>query len=169
MGRWIKYGSYYPIWILRLFKKDKCTVEREVNEHFNVSGKVGYLKNDFVDNNMKGFNEWLLKHNRYSTYEAEQLILYDKRKAEGKKDNYADLSGSQPQKKRWIRENIWNSKLPPLIRPFIYFFYRYFLRLGFLDGKEGFIYHFLHGLWFPFMIDVKYLELKRKIERDQKS
>ena len=162
MGRWIKYGSYYPIWILRLFKKEKCIVEREVNEHFIVNGKVGYLTNDFVDDNKKSISEWIEKHNKYATYEAEQLLSYDDRKGNRKKDKFASLSGSQAQKKRWIREYVWNPLLPPLLRPFLYFFYRYFLRFGFLDGKEGFIYHILHGLWYPFLIDVKYIEMKFK-------
>jgi hypothetical protein len=52
--------------------------------------------------------------------------------------------------------------LPPLIRPFFYFFYRFILKGGFLDGKEAFIYHFLQGLWFPLLIDIKYLEMKRQ-------
>ncbi|MGQ9847589.1 MAG: hypothetical protein ACUVQP_08850, partial [Bacteroidales bacterium] len=43
-----------------------------------------------------------------------------------------------------------------------FFIYRYFLRGGFLDGKQALIYHFLQSLWFPFLIDVKYLELLRK-------
>jgi len=52
--------------------------------------------------------------------------------------------------------------LPPLIRPFIYYLYRYFLRLGFLDGKVGFIYHTLHGLFYRLLIDVKFIEMKYK-------
>ena len=157
MDRWIKHGGYYPTWILRLFKKDKGYIEREVNEHFVVEGKVGYLKNDFVDHNHKGISEWIDKHNRYSTFEAEELYKFKLRRKAGEKDKFADLSGSQAQKKRWIREHIWNPLMPPLIRPLIYFFYRYIIRLGFLDGKAGFIYHFLQGLWYPFLIDVKYL------------
>ena len=53
---------------------------------------------------------------------------------------------------------MWN-RLPPLIRPFLYFFYRYVLKGGFLDGRPGFIFHFMQALWFPLLIDVKYLEL----------
>ena len=54
------------------------------------------------------------------------------------------------------------NKLPTvIIRPFMYFIYRYFFRLGFLDGKEGLIYHSLQGFWFWFIIDVKYFELKK--------
>ena len=60
-GKWIKHGGYYPIWILRLFKKDKGHIEREINEHFVVDGKVGYLKNDFIDNNKKDLTEWISK------------------------------------------------------------------------------------------------------------
>jgi hypothetical protein len=56
---------------------------------------------------------------------------------------------------------VWN-RLPPLIRPFPYFFYRLVLKGGFLDGREALIYHFLQALWFPLLIDIKYLELKRK-------
>lgn len=159
-GKWIKHGGYYPIWILRLFKKEKGFVDRAINEHFKVDGKVGYLKNDFIDDNKKDISEWINKHNSYADYEAMELISAINQSA--KDSQLSNFFGSQVERKRWIREKIWNRFLPPLIRPFIYYFYRYFLRLGFLDGKAGFIYHFLQGLWFPFLIDVKYLELKRK-------
>jgi hypothetical protein len=73
----------------------------------------------------------------------------------------ARLFGTQASRKRWLRYKVWN-RMPPLIRPFFYFFYRYVLRAAFLDGKEAFIYHFLQGLWFPLLIDAKYLELKAR-------
>ena len=162
LDRWIKNGGYYPTWILRLFKKDKAAVSREMNEHIIINGKVGYLKNDFIHKDNKGITEWIAKHNKYASYEAEELFKYKMRKKTGVKDEFADLKGSQAQKKRWIREYIWNPLMPPIIRPFFYFFYRYIIRLGFLDGKAGFIYHLLQGFWYPFLIDVKYIELKRK-------
>ncbi|HEY4492638.1 MAG TPA: glycosyltransferase family 2 protein, partial [Acidobacteriota bacterium] len=59
---------------------------------------------------------------------------------------------------------IWH-RLPLYLRPFLYFFYRYFIRLGFLDGKEGFIFHFLQGCWFRLMVDIKLDELKRDAQR----
>ena len=168
MGRWIRYGGYYPTWLLRLFRKEKGFVKREVNEHVEVKGKVGFLKNDLIDENLKGVGIWIEKHNRYATFEALELLKYEKRKKQGKKDEFAKLWGTQAQRKRWLREYIWNPLMPPLIRPFLYFFYRYCLKLGFLDGKEGFIFHFLHALWFPFLIDVKYLELKLKNKKKKK-
>jgi glycosyltransferase involved in cell wall biosynthesis len=169
MGRWIRHGGYYPTWILRLFRKEKAVVVRDINEYVDVRGKVGYLKNDFVDDNKKGIDEWIAKHSRYATFEAMELIEAEdkggriKDKGERIKEKGGDVRmfGNQAQRKRWIRQHIWNPLMPPLIRPFIYFIYRYFFRFGFLDGKEGFIYHFLQGLWFPFLIDVKYLEMKK--------
>lgn len=167
MGRWIKYGGYYPTKILRLFKKDKGRVDRDINEQFIIKGKVGELKNDFIDENHKGISDWIEKHNRYSTFEAQELINFEKRKKNQEKDEMAKFFGTQVERKRWIREYIWNPLLPPLVRPFIYYIYRYLFRLGFLDGKEGFMYHFLHGLWFYFLIDVKYLEMKRKEKKNE--
>jgi glycosyltransferase involved in cell wall biosynthesis len=160
-GKWIRYGGYYPSWLLRLFRKDKASVNREINEHIEVEGDRGKLKNDFVDYNHKSLGDWIKKHNTYTYFEAKALL-----ESKGKKDQLARLTGSAVERKRWIRQHIWNPFMPPLIRPFIYFFYRYFILLGFLDGKTGFIYHFLQGLWFPFLTDAKYMEWKIKQKRE---
>jgi len=165
MGKWIKHGGYYPIKLLRLFKKEKGRVERDINEQFIVDGKVGELKYDFIDENHKGISDWIDKHNRYSSFEAQELINYEKRQKENQKDDYANLFGTSPQRKRWIREYIWNPLLPPLARPFIYFFYRYIFKLGFLDGKVGFIYFLMHSFCMVLPTSVKYYELKMKEDK----
>jgi len=152
MGKWIRYGGYYPVQLLRLFRYAKASCQRDINEHIHVKGEVGKLKHDFVDANQKDFTHWLDKHNRYSSFEALQF-----------QESHAAIAsfwGNRTERRQWIRQNIWNKLLPPLIRPFLYFFYRYFLRLGFLDGRTGFVYHFMHGLVYRFMIDVKYVESK---------
>jgi glycosyltransferase involved in cell wall biosynthesis len=156
MGRWIRRG-YYPTWILRLFRAGKGRCEdRSVNEHIVVDGQVGYLKHDFIHEDRKGLTEWLTRHNTYSTHEAKQLFRKDLR---GQIE--ARLwRGSQAERKRWVRERVWNC-LPPLLRPFLYFFYRYVVKGGFLDGTAGFIYHFLQALCFMMLIDVKYLEMRQ--------
>ena len=160
MGKWIKYGGYYPTYILRLFKKQHAECEREINEHIKVEGEIQTLKGDFVDENLKGISAWTDKHNKYATFEAQDLY---RREQEGVDEGEAaKLFGKQNERKRWIVKHIWNPLMPKLIRPFIYFFYRYFFRLGFLDGRRGFIYHFLQGLWLWFLIDVKYFEMKRR-------
>ncbi|MCZ2100756.1 MAG: glycosyltransferase family 2 protein [Chitinophagales bacterium] len=158
MGKWIKYGGYYPTKLLRLFKWRVASCERDINEHIHVDGETGVLKYDFADKNNKNFHDWIDKHNRYSDFESTQF--------KKEKDPNAIFFGNNTQRKLWIRDRIWNRLMPPLIRPFIYFFYRYFIRLGFLDGKIGFIYHFMHGLVFYFIIDVKYLEKSQKLNKN---
>lgn len=164
MGRWIRRG-YYPSWILRLFRygKGRCE-DRAVNEHLIVDGITGRLGNDFMHEDKKGVTDWITKHNRYATLEA--LELTNTRSASGYREIDAQLFGTQAQRKRWLRHRIWN-QMPPLIRPSLYFCYRYLLTGGFLDGREAFVYHFLQALWFPMLIDVKYLELLANRERKQ--
>lgn len=164
MGRWIRRG-YYPTWILRLARHRKARFEdRSINEHIIVEGPLGRLHNDFIHEDRKGISAWIAKHNAYATAEAKELL---RRRTEGYGQIAPRLSGSQAERKRWVRKNIWE-RLPPLIRPFFYFAYRYFLKGGFLDGKPAFIYHFLHALWFPMLIDVKYLELRAQHGKDSK-
>jgi len=154
MGKWIRRG-YYPTWLLRLGRTGSITCdERPINEHLVCkSGNVGKLTEDFVDFNRKSLADWVSKHNHYSDREAFQLISQD-----GSKETYK-FWGSQYERKRWLRVKVWN-RLPPLIRPFLYFFYRYIFRLGFLDGKKAFMYHFLHAFLYRILIDLKYLEKK---------
>ena len=155
MGKWIRRG-YYPTWILRLFRFGKARCEdRPVNEHLVVEGATGYLKNDFIHEDRKGVTDWIAKHNGYATREALELF----------KKSSTDLQmtvrfwGTQAERKRWIRYRVWN-RLPPLVRPVLYYFYRFIFQGGFFDGKTAFAYHFLQGLWFPMLIDIKYLEMK---------
>lgn len=160
MGRWIRRG-YYPSWILRLFRHGKGRCEdRAVNEHLIVEGKTGQLRNDFMHEDRKGVTDWIAKHNGYATREAQELL--NTRVTPDYREIDARLFGTQAQRKRWLRYKVWN-RLPPLIRPFFYFFYRYIWAGGFLDGKAAFVFHFLQALWYPLLIDVKYLELKKRI------
>src|SRR5262249_22220018 len=113
-----------------------------------------YLRNDIVHEDHKGVSDWISKHNRYAELEARELL-----RGPHKRDQLrARLFGTQPERKRWLRNKIWNH-LPPMLRPIVYFTYRYVLSGGFLDGREGFTYHFLQGLWFPMLIDIKMLEM----------
>ncbi|RMG89672.1 MAG: glycosyltransferase family 2 protein [Chloroflexi bacterium] len=152
MGRWIRRG-YYPTWILRLVRRGKGRCEeRQVNEHLVVDGPVGYLKHDFIHEDRKGVSEWIAKHVKYAQREADELFRQDH-----EQEIPARFFGTQAERKRWIRQNIWG-RLPPLVRPWFYFFYRLVLRGGFLDGRRAVAYHFLHALWFPMLIDIFYLE-----------
>jgi glycosyltransferase involved in cell wall biosynthesis len=150
-GRWVRWGGYYPTWILRLFKKDKGLFQREINEHLVLDGRASKLKNYFADDNQKSLHFWWKKHVDYAQKEA--FALFNTNSSSIK----LDLWGSQSERKSWIRYRIWN-RLPVYIRPFLYFMYRYFFRLGFLDG---FSFHFYHGFVYFVMIDSFYMEFKK--------
>jgi glycosyltransferase involved in cell wall biosynthesis len=158
LGRWIRRG-YYPSWILRLFRHHRGRCEdRAVNEQIIVEGATGYLANDLIHEDRRGIGDWIVKHNGYASREALGLLRTMPDSSYREAD--ARLFGPQAGRKRWIRQRVWN-RLPPLVRPAGYFFYRYVLRFGFLDGLPAFTFHFLQALWYPMLIDIKYLELRR--------
>lgn len=159
MGRWIKHGGYYPTWILRLFRKEKArSEEREMDEHIILlEGRTEKLKHDFVDDNQNNLEWWTNKHNNFSTREVE-AVLHER--------DIQCLRG-QAGRKRWIKERMY-LKLPMFCRIFLYFTYRYVFRLGFLDGKEGFIFHFLQGFWYRFLVDAKLYEYRKNQKRNRR-
>lgn len=155
MGRWIKHGGYYPTWLLRLFKRNKArSEEREMDEHIILlEGKAAKLKNDFIDDNKKNLEFWTDKHNRFSSREAAQIL-----NPQLAGESRTERLGGPVAKRRLVKK--WYLRLPLFFRVFLYFFHRYFLRLGFLDGKEGLIFHFLQGFWYRFLVDAKLYEHK---------
>lgn len=161
MGRWIRHGGYYPTWLLRLFRKGRARSElSEMDEHIVVhNGKTGRLKNDFVDHNRKGLSDWCLKHERYASRQARVI-------AGG--NGWADPAGLQPkffgnqsERKRWFKNNVYR-RSPLFSRALALFVYRYFFRLGILDGREGLIFHYLHAAWYLFYVDAKIYEMRKK-------
>lgn len=157
MGRWIRHG-YYPTSLVRLFRREAAIYDlRSCNEHAIVNGRLGKLANDFIHQDRKSLGEWIDKHNCYATREAGELLL-----EQGGRDYLpARLFGSQAERKRWLRYTVWN-RLPVIVRAWLYFLYRYIYRLGILDGREAFLFHFFQGLWFHTLIDAKYLELRKE-------
>ena len=163
MGRWMKYGGYYPAWFLRLFRYGKARYEeREVDEHaVLLSGQASRLKNDFIDENRQKLEWWIGKQNNHSSREVLALL-----REEEEKDKIRvspSFFGNQAEQKRWLKEKLF-MKSPMFFRAWLYFIYRYFFRLGFLDGKEGLVFHFLSAMWYRFITDAKLYEIS-KIQR----
>lgn len=159
MGRWIRHGGYYPIVLLRLLRTGggRCE-ERWMDEHLQVdSGRVITFEHDFVDDNLRTLTWWTSKHNDYATREAVDLLNLRHGFLELR---HTELAG-QARGKRWLKQNVY-ARLPQGIRPIFYFFYRYFLCLGLLDGYEGFLFHTLQGFWYRFLVDAKVYEIERR-------
>jgi glycosyltransferase involved in cell wall biosynthesis len=162
MGRFLKHGGKFPIWLLRLFKRQHVRFEeRPMNEHVILDGKAGYLKNPFDHRDNRSLSDWIVKHNRYAGLEAEEYLR--ETSGEGYRDSIAArFWGTQAQRKRWIKLRLWN-RFPLLLRPFFFFFRNYVLKGGFLDGRPGFIYHVLWSFWYQFLISVRIIERQRGV------
>lgn len=154
MERWIKHGGKYPELLLRIFRTGFGECEQKLmDEHLIIkSGNAITFDEDIIDNNNKSLEWWTNKHNWYSNKEVED---YQRKQVEV--INHEGASGKQAKRKRFIKENGYY-KLPLFLRAHIYFIYRYYIRLGFLDGKEGRIYHFLQAYWYRFLVDAKIYE-----------
>lgn len=152
-GKWIRHGGHYPVYHLRIFKKDKGrSEERLYDQNYIVNGKVLKLKADIVNIINPDIRLWKMKHKQWAYLEAQE-VLFNKNRIMNIR-----LIGNPIERRNWFRYKIYY-KLPLFIRPFIYFFYRYILRMGFLDGKQGLIFHFWQGFWYRLLVDLKIYEL----------
>lgn len=155
LGRWIKHGGMYPSWQVRVWRSGQAKMEvRELDEHMNFSGTLGYLKGDIIDENNKDITFWIDKHNGYSLKEVNQYF------ASAQHNEKAGFT-AQALRRRWIKESLYKHS-PLFMRPFVQWFFRYVLLLGFIDGKAGLIYHTLRGFWYPFLIDAKIYEASQR-------
>ncbi|MGC2321000.1 MAG: glycosyltransferase family 2 protein [Terriglobales bacterium] len=158
MGRWIRHGGHYPAYHLRLFRKDRgACEERLYDQHYVVSGRVQKLQHDYIDVLTSDLSVWSTRHVRWAELEAREIV--EGCDPEGRVE--ASFLGNPIERRRWLREGFY-WRLPLFLRAFLYWFYRYFVRLGFLDGKEGMIFHFLQGFWFRFLIDAKLYESRKQ-------
>ena len=157
LGRWIRHGGMYPVWLLRVWRRrcGRCE-DRWMDEHVAISsGQSLRIRADLIHDNKKPLEDWIDKHNRYAARECRDLTSGHKTSTQ--------LSG-EARSKRWMKENLYG-RLPVFTRAWLYWSYRYFLRFGFLDGAEGFAYHFFQALWYRSLVDVKVLE-SRSIQRE---
>jgi len=158
MGRWIKHGGHYPSFHLRLFRRHRGRCEdRLYDQHFVVEGAVSVLRHDYIDVLTSDLGTWTARHNRWAELEAREILSQEKSQARVR----ADAFGNPIERRRWLREGFYG-RWPLFLRAFLYWGYRYFLRLGFLDGKEGLIFHFLQGCWFRFLVDAKIYECRMR-------
>jgi glycosyltransferase involved in cell wall biosynthesis len=157
LGRQMRHGGMSPTWHLRLFRNGagRCE-ERKYDQHFYLTqGSAGQLQGYMIDEIHMSLSEWTARHNRWSDAEVmEQTQAIDGVRIQPR------FWGNAVERKRFLR-GLYNGA-PLFLRPYALFFYRYFLRLGFLDGWEGFIFWTLQTFWFRFLIDAKLFEQRKK-------
>lgn len=159
-GEPIRYGGLFPIRVLRLFRYGRGRCEnRWMDEHIKVSGATVDFGGDLIDDNLNTLTWWTDKHNRYASREAVDLL--NLKYGFMPLDSVASVSnGSQASLKRWIKERMY-ARLPLGLRAFAYFFYRYVIRLGFIDSETATTFHVLQGFWYRYLVDAKVVEVER--------
>jgi glycosyltransferase involved in cell wall biosynthesis len=149
MGRDMRFGDMYPVWLLRFWRNGigRCE-DRWMDEYIVInSGRTVRLRGNLIHEIPKSLTEWTVKHNLYATRECADILCAGT-------DAVPDgVAGSRRRMKQAVY-----LRFPLFYRAFAYWLYRYVFKLGFLDGKEGLIYHFLHGFWYRFLVDAKLYE-----------
>lgn len=162
MGRRLKHGIVNGVKMIRLFRYGKVHYEqRLMDEHLEVlEGKTINFRHHFVDDNRMSIRQFVDKHNNYSNREA--AVLLDAQyglngfETEADSTEYAmEVAKKRAQKAKY-------AKMPLFWRSLGYFCYRYFFKLGFLDGKEGFCWDFFQGLWYRTLVDAKIYQCKKE-------
>ncbi|MEH6993693.1 glycosyltransferase family 2 protein [Neobacillus drentensis] len=160
LGRKLRHGGIYPFKKLLVFKYGYGDIEdRNMDEHIVLTeGRTVELENDSLHYDYKDLNFWIDKHNKYSSREVQDYLESLSEKNDGPKlDKSAKI-------KRIIKFKIYY-KLPIGLRALLYFVYRYFIKLGFLDGKEGLIFAVLQAFWYRFLVDSKIFEYNKLLKR----
>lgn len=166
MGK--KLRCFNPNWQMRLFRRGRGRMEdlalhdvpgtgdNEIHEHFVVEGPTGFLRTPLLHDDYRGLTAWLERHNRYATWEAH---LYRKFREEPVGVGPLGLLRLDPFRRKRVLRRIW-VRLP--FRPGIRFVVWYFLRRGFLDGRQGFVFCVLMT-YYEFIIGAKLRELEERV------
>lgn len=166
MDKWMRRGIY-PVKLLRLFRNGKGMCEqRLMDEHIQLQeGHAIEFHHDFCDHNLNDLTWFCHKHVNYAIREAVDLLdieldLTGAAETDGNKNISRQAQVKRMKKHKYARQ-------PLFWRSFAYFCYRYFLRFGFTEGKEGFLWHFLQGWWYRTLVDAKVYEIKKACGNDK--
>lgn len=128
-----------------------------MDEHIQLlAGRSVTFRHDFADENLKPLSWWISKHANYAVREVADTVLARRTSA----------SAEMPQNRdnlrvRWLKRFVY-AAIPRFVRPVLFFGYRYFVRLGFLDGVPGLIWHVLQAFWYRFLIDSILYDVERR-------
>jgi glycosyltransferase involved in cell wall biosynthesis len=165
-GKPLRFGGYGSKYMLKLFRRSAGELDpKETDTRVYVKGDVGKLKHPIIEHNFKEDEIlfYLQKHLRYADVFAREEF---QRRQEGFNwKMQPKLFGTPDERILWLKQLYF--RLPLYIRPFLYFFYRYIVLLGILDGKQGGAFHFLQAFWFRLVWDMRLEELIKQ-QRSQK-
>jgi glycosyltransferase involved in cell wall biosynthesis len=157
MGKELRYGGS-TLKKLRVFKPGMAFMENiKLDQHIRLKeGKFAYMKTYLLHEDYKGISSWSLKHITYAEWASTDYL----RKLSLEEAIEMDGLEKSAKLKRQLKYHIYY-KIPSGFRAWCFYFYRYYIRLGFLDGKEGKFYTFLHAYWYRFLVDAMVEDQKR--------
>ena len=153
LGKYLKHGGTYPVKKMVVFKNGFAEIEQKnMDEHIVLlSGVSVVCKKDCLHHDCKSVSDWVIKHNKYADRELADYL-------KNEQGAHHKLDKSAKGKNR-IKNKVYY-KLPLGFRAWLYYVFRYYFRLGFLDGRPGKYYAFLQAYWYRFLVDIKIYENK---------
>lgn len=160
-GHDIRWGGFFPQRLIRIWRtgQGKCE-SRLMDEHMDVEGgRIRPLQGLLVDENLNDIHWWTNKHNNYARREAADLldIEYGLSSSRAKPPLHGHAGA-----KRWIKERVY-ARMPLGLRAMTYWWYRFFLRAGFLDHPDVWTFHFLQAAWYRTLVDVNVRDFRRQV------
>jgi glycosyltransferase involved in cell wall biosynthesis len=163
-NKFIRHGGRYPLMLLRIWRHGKARIEdRWMDEHIYLTeGRAITFKGGFADHNLHDLTYFTDKHNHYASREALD-VLNQRIHLFPQLSLTAESTARQAKIKRFLKESIYN-RMPFELAALGYFLFRYFVQLGFLDGRVGLTYHALQCLWYRFLVGAKLRELETAVK-----
>lgn len=151
-GKWLKHSSLYPTYVVRLIRRHRVRyLNRGHAETQRADGALLKLESDLIDENAKGLCAWFERQVRYAREDAKFELESTER------IDYS-LFFRDPLVRRAALKRV--ARYMPF-RPFWYFMFSYFWKLGFLDGRAGFVFCYMRSTY-QAMISINKYDLTRK-------
>jgi len=160
----IRFGGVGANVVLRLFRYGHGQSEsRWMDEHISVRGPLVHLNGAIIDHNLQSLAWWKEKHRNYAKREAIDLLNLELQFNPTISGQNHLAMQTQISFKRRIKESVY-AKLPCGARAMAYFFLRYFILAGFLDGRVGAQFHYLQAYWYRNLADQYVALVKRQMK-----
>ena len=155
LGKKLKYPGLNQ-WHLRLFQSNTVMCEKKLyDQHFITKIKVHKISNGFMhDNDKLNLYQWKKKHIKWAEFESKDIF--------NNKIQKNKFSKKYDPRYKFRSSKLFYYNFPKYLRVVIYFFYRYIFKLGFMDGKYGFLFCFYQAFWFRILVDYKISILENK-------
>lgn len=165
MGKRFRFGGFSHRAVL-LFKYGSARFEHliddpaefqdmEVHERLIVTGNIRNLRTPIIHEDFKGLSAYVDRHNKYSSWEAMVRFSYLNNGNYGRSTIVPNLWGNCQERRRFFKKLA--VRLP--FEPYLWFFFHYIIKLGFLEGKRGLIASQIRSAYIA-QVRAKIFELK---------